>query len=396
MAYKVPLIASVGPSTASDGYFPLMNCQAGVNFTGEASAETPFFEAGVLSNLFITVWANSSAGATNVYLRKNGANGNMTLSFAAGLTGRFFDNTNTDSIANGDVACTFVDKTGTGQVGQVGAYYATNSGIIVTKVGISGSSSFASGTGYLAFIGGMNSTSDNSATQTPRISVGGTVKNFHAYSNTNTRSNTTDIRTRLNGANGACVVTFPASTAGLLTDTTHTDSISPNDNLNFQRNTNTGSGTFTLRHIGFEIHYPANEMNLFSSAMGAVSFSATTARYAVPSGSFGANGGDTAAAVRLYGSGILSDFYVNASANAATAAVLMHVYKNAATTAVTATFAIATAGTISDTTNSVAFANTDSFDYRYLKSTGTGATSIRWFSLKVTFDRTFKPTAFWF
>jgi len=391
MGYKVPLVAAVALNAATDGYFPLMNCQCSVNFTDEGSAETPFFEAGVLTNLFVTVWANASAGSTTVYLRKNGVNGNMSISIGAGLTGRFFDNTNTDTVSNGDVACTFVDKTGTTQIGLIGAYYETNSGVIVQKIGVSGSSNSASGTNYVGFIGGTDTVGDNNSATTPRISVAGTIKNFHAYSNANTRTNTTNIRTRLNGANGNCQVTFPASTTGLLTNSGSSDTLSISDNLNLVRVTNTGSGTFTLRHIGFEIHYPANEMNIFSADIGVVSFSATTARYAIPSGSYAARSSSGESDLRMYGSGIFSDMYINASANAATAAAVIHLFKNSATTSLTASFAIATAGTISDTSNTVSFANSDSFNYRYLKSTGSGATSIRWFSLKVTYDVVLPP-----
>jgi len=396
MAFKVPLMASVSSSTASDTYFPLMNCQCTTNYTTEAIAETPFFEAGTISNLYVSVSTNSSGSSSSVFLRKNGANGNMSLSFGAGLTGRFFDNVNTDSISNGDVACTFLDRGGTLAVISIGAQYETNSGTIVNKVGCSSVSNFATGTAYYGFIGGIDSVTDNSAATTPRITVGATLKNFHAYSSSNARTNTTTFRTRINGSNGNLVVLFPASTAGLIKDETHSDTISPGNNLNIERVSASGSGTFTLNTFGFEIHYPSNEMNLFSCDNGGVSFSATTARYASGTGSFAASGNSTASTVRLYGSGKISDLYVNASANAATQPALIDVRLDNANAGIQATFPASTAGTVSNTVDSANFLNEDYLDIRYLKSTGTGATTIRWFSLKIVFDRLFKPYSFWF
>lgn len=398
MGFKVPLIAAISQSTAADGYFPLMNCQCSTNFTDEGSAETPFFVNGTLSNLYVSVFTNTSTGTSNVTLRKNGANGNMTLSFAAGLTGRFLDNTNTDSISNGDVACTFADRGGGGNVqfGSVGAQYETSNGVIVNKVGISGSANFATGTAYYGFIGGVTSVSDNTAATTPRITAAGTIKNLHAYSNSNARTNITTFRIRLNGVDGNSVVTFAAGTTGLRTNSTNSDTLSASDNLNFSRFTAPGSGTFTLRHVGFEIHYPSTEMNIFSANLAGLSFSATTARYAIPSGSYSADGNSTLSTVRFYGSGRLSDFYINASANTGTQPALMDVRLNNTTVGVQATFPASTAGTVSNTADSAPFANEDYLDYRYLKSTGTGWATIRWFSLKVTFDRLFKPYSFWF
>lgn len=400
MGYKFPIICAVGVSTTADGYAPFMNCQGSTNFLDEASAETPFFEAGTFSLMFTNVWANGSGASSTVQCRKNGANGNMTLTIGAGGTGLYTDTTNTDTVSNGDVFCFRLDRGGGSpiQFGQCGVYYETDSGIIVNKVGVLGSSNSASGTGYLGFIGDMTAISDNSAVQTPEITVAGTVKNFHAYSNSNGRTNTTTIRPRYNGANGTLVVTFPASTPGLQTDTTHSDALAVGDNFNYQRVTNTGSGTFTLRTAGCEIHYPANEANLFSCDNGGSSANATTPRFMVPAGSFAFNGSESAARFRLYGSGVLSDMYFNINTNAASADVTVDVRLGSASTAITDTVPSAATGTRSDTTNTATFADTEFLNYRYSKPTGSGSTVFRWLSLKIAYDivDTFTPQAIWF
>jgi hypothetical protein len=288
MTAKVPLMATVSASTGVDSYFPLMNCRSDINLTDEASAQTPFFVDGVLSNLYVSVFTNASSGTSFARIRINGSNGNSVISIGAGINGRFFDNSSTDSISNGDVACTLMDRGGGGnlQVGVIGAQYKTNSGVLINKVGVSGSTNYASGTSYTCFTGAIDTVSDNSAAATPRITVPGTIKNFHAYSNANTRSNVTTFRIRINGSDGNGVLSFAAGVAGLATNSSSSDAIIANDNLNTSRVTSTGSGAFTLRQMGFEIHYPAREINLFSNDSGGLSLNATAARYFIPSGSF--------------------------------------------------------------------------------------------------------------
>lgn len=398
MGYKTPVVAALLASTTSDGYAPMMSCMYNSNFTTESDAQTPYFVAGVLSNLVCNVWTNASTGTSTIKSRINGADGNMSLTFGAGITGRFFDNSNTDNVVNGDLVCTHLDRGGGAamQIGQVGAFYTPNDGSLIYKVGVAGSSSFATGTGYIGFIGGLDSISDNSSATTPRITVPFTAKNFHAVSSSNGRSNTTIFDLRQNGSSTALGVTFPASTAGLQTDTANSVSISASDNINYRRVTNTGSGTFVIRQIGMELHYPANEMNLFSSDLGGTAISATTARYIVPNGSFGGTGSENPSTLPMYGSGTLSDFYYNVSASTTTAAATVDVRLGGSSTAITTTLAAGGTGTKSDTTNTATFTNGQYLNYRYLKPTGSGAATFRWFSIKVVYDIDFIPQAIWF
>lgn len=92
----------------------------------------------------------------------------------------------------------------------------------------------------------------------------------------------------------------------------------------------------------------------------------------------------------------MSDFYLNVLTNAATAAQLFDVRTNNSNTSIGVSVPITTTGTFSDTSNTHNFSNEDYLDYRYLKATGSGATVIRWFSLKVIFDSTFKPMVTFF
>lgn len=168
----------------------------------EALVNTPFFEDGTLALMAACSFANSAAGVTNVYSRVNGVDGNMTVSIGAAALGRFYDLVNSDTVVNGDTACWRIDRGGAVQFGYVGAYYETNSGVIVNKVGCMGSSNFATGTNWLAFIGSVaDAITDGSSQQCPTIDVACEAKAMWTY-NSASRTNTVIFSDRINAGAG--------------------------------------------------------------------------------------------------------------------------------------------------------------------------------------------------
>lgn len=389
MAYKVPLMVVNSPNAGSvTRYFPLMNCQGTVvTFTDSLSAETPFFEAGKITNLFSSIWTNGSTGAIVVTLVKNGIDTAMTLTIPAGGTGRYFDNVNEVSVSAGDILYIRADKSGTGniQFGIVGAHYQTDSGKIVNKVGCMGSGSFATGTSYYAFTGNLTVVGDNSPSTTPKITVAGIIKNCHITANTNSRNSITTFRPRFNGANGNCVVTVPPMSTGLHIDDVNSDTLSVNTNLNYQRITSAGSGTFIVRTIGCEIHYPANEWNMFSSSPAGIAFNNAGFRWSPASGSLAQNGAENPATIRMENKGVFSDFHLNCSDNAATGDVEIELGVSSSY-GLKVTIPTGNTGTFDNTADSMPFDVAQYINYRYNRVSGANATTLRWMSVKVVYD----------
>jgi hypothetical protein len=393
VGYKIPLFASIGVSASNDVYVPVMNCEMSINATAEAIAETPFFESGTLSNMAVSVFTNSAGATTNVYFRKNGVDGNMSVSIPAGTTGRFYDLSNTDTVTNGDVCCWRVDRGGAVQFGYIGAYYETDSGVIVNKVGVFGSANFATGTGHMAFIGNpSDAITDGAAAQCPTINVACEAKAMWAYSSSNGRNNTSVFSDRVNAGAGGLSVTFPALTIGLQT-VTGTTPIGVNENYNYRRVTNTGSGTFTINMVGVDLHYPANEFQLFAANMGGVSYNATTARYAIPAGSYATGGSLSLSSIKLYGSGKIKDLYLYIPTNGGTVAQIWAAIIGGLVSSLTTTSGISATGLFSDTTNEPTFADGNDLSLRYLKSSGSGATVLRFLTMTVEFD--IPPSSFY-
>jgi hypothetical protein len=385
MGFKVPIFACVTPSSSSDSWLPFMNTLANTNMATEAIVQTPIFVDGTVSDAAVSVFTSSTSGLSTVYFRINGADGNISVPIAAGLTGRFYDTTNTDHVVNGDVCCWRIDRTGAMQLGYAGAYYETDSGIIVNKVGCMGSSSFATGTGYLPFISTFTSITDGAAAQCPTIDIACEAKNIWAYSSSNPRTNTVVFSDRKNAGAGGLSCTFPASTPGLQTGS-GTTSIAAGDNYNFRRVSNTGSGTFVLTMLGVDLHYPANEFQLFSAVMAGQSFNATTARYAIPVGSYSAGGSLSLSSIKLYGSGVVKNLRIYIPTNAGTVAQQWMAIIGGTTSTLTTTSGISATGLFSDTTNQPTFTDGQDLSIRYLKSSGSGATTLRWTAMTVVFD----------
>src|SRR3989304_6437889 len=74
-----------------------------IDFAAEASAQVIYRTAGTLSKLLVVVSGRAgSFGSATVKIRKNTADGNMSVSIPADTSGIFEDNSNTDTVAAGD------------------------------------------------------------------------------------------------------------------------------------------------------------------------------------------------------------------------------------------------------------------------------------------------------
>ena len=94
----------------------------GINILGstEAPKQLPFRDAGVISKFGLRVITNTTSTNTVVRLRKNGVNGNQSITISGGQTGEIIDNTNTDSIAAGDKISVQVVTPNTGTILLIG------------------------------------------------------------------------------------------------------------------------------------------------------------------------------------------------------------------------------------------------------------------------------------
>lgn len=202
----------------------------------EDRAQVVVRDSYTLAKLFVRVSSNTLDGSTTVRSRKNGANGNQSVSIGAGATGTFEDTTNSDSLVSGDLVAVQIVRGGTS-----GSIYLTIISFILEHATDDVPIEVAHGllyvvspaTNYHNLGGALAATTIESRTQY-RLRVGGTASDIRIYVYENGINADTIFRLRKNGANASPAVTIPAKTTGAFEDTVNTESFVAGDLLNYQ------------------------------------------------------------------------------------------------------------------------------------------------------------------
>ena len=186
------------------------------------------------SDFYIYVLTNARTTDTTFGTRKNGVNGNQSVTFTAGQTGAMEDTSNTDSLVAGD-DFNYRVTTGTGTEDlffRVISSTLTNSTVYFPMlVGNSSQGSPTSITGgttvYAPPSGRLLAapSSTESASQIyPRFDFRATE--LGVYVSENTTDSNSNITLRDNGADGTLTVTYASLQTGLMSDSVNSDIIS--------------------------------------------------------------------------------------------------------------------------------------------------------------------------
>ena len=213
-----------GPATV---YTACGNTQL-LQFNAEASTQVIYRTAGTLSKLWVFVTPNPPTGAATVKIRKNGADGNMSVSIPANTSGIFEDNSNTDTVAAGDTldyAVTCAAGVQAVTIAAINTLFAADTigGIDYTVV-----RHVAIGTVALASTVTRNSPLAGPGTAAAAteiqckfdVNTACTLKNLYVYVVNNVLTGASTFRVRINGGNSAnLVISVPGSTSGAFEDT---------------------------------------------------------------------------------------------------------------------------------------------------------------------------------
>lgn len=253
-------------------YYPVTNIQGSSTYNRVLTGETQYIacgtvgsndsssesdvkikasHSGTFSKLHVAMGANSFTTA-NCYVRfrKNGADGNQNVTVPAGTTGTFEDVSNTDSVTDGDDYNWKIsaDSGGSGQADfeRVVTYWEASSGYTLQYAfspfltsGITAASTVRYGS-----ITGGEDLSTTEATTVFKARTAVTISHLGINVKTNTRISASLLKFRKNGADGNQSVLVLAGTTGIYRDTTNTDSVSVDDEINYYLITGAGSGTF--------------------------------------------------------------------------------------------------------------------------------------------------------
>lgn len=242
-----------GTSAASTTvYHKLFSARASTGTT-EASVKQRVFVPCTIRHFQVYISSNARTTSTTVGVRKNGSNGNSTLSIAGAATGIFYDSVNTDSLAANDLVNAFI-TTGTG------TQFFSPSGIFFTQeattgeehcfIGgnLTGTSYSANTTKYESLSGNLAASSSDDITSVD-IPLPGRLKGLGINVLTNTVSASSTLRTRINGANGAQSLSIGSTATGFFEDSSNSDTIAAGDNANLQLVTGATGTAMTVAYM---------------------------------------------------------------------------------------------------------------------------------------------------
>ena len=197
--------------------------------------------------------SNTSGGSTVIHSRKSGVDGNLSVTFGAGIIGAIEDvSGNEDDLASGDtVNYSVVTANSTPITVQL-----ISSTLISTEAkahciaadAASGMGSVAS-TSFFPISGG-GAFAGVEANHKVAMRHPGTVSNAHVYVSINIRNSDTTFRVRKNGAASPVVCLIPLNTPGFFEDITHTQRFIVDDDLNYVLTMSIGTGSLIVRNCG--------------------------------------------------------------------------------------------------------------------------------------------------
>lgn len=354
----------------------------------QAPRTTPIREAGVFSNLFTYVSANTTLVNSTFTLQKSLADTSVIVTYTSGQTGIKEDTSNTDSFANTDEAAyegtVANDASGakTITLEVIGIQFEpTDTSVCLTPMITALSASNSSAAQCFFLPNGVNVFNIIEANFKYRVRNSFTSSNFYAYVSSNASSSIV-FTTRKNGAAGNQTVSFGATQTGGKEDITNTDSLVASDDFNSSIDgTGASSVTFTTTSTNNK-----NTSNQFielggTSAGVSVNFNVTT--YFSVSGVLEPL--TTEAKRQIYprfdftAKELISYVSVNTIATSATTVTLRD---NGADSSVTVSYAAAETGLKNDTSNTATISSgTDEIDYKIVTPNTSGAITFRWIGM---------------
>ncbi len=238
-------------STGLDTYVTLDN-GASTSTTEADKGQFLRVSGTTFSRLTSRISANTLNINSNVNFRVGSAPGNETVTITNSTTGLFVDSSNTDvcalnalidleykvGVATGSATLDFTSVTSSPSSNW--RIYGQNAGGNIASTNI-----------YRALSGNGQGTSGNENLAQQKFRTAGTLKKGQVNISTNTATSDNPITSRINGSPGTIIMTVLGLSTGVTEDTTHSDSISVSDLVNWNTTSLTGSTAAPLLGVEF-------------------------------------------------------------------------------------------------------------------------------------------------
>ena len=390
--------ASTNTVGAGPSYAPFASTQLVHNAT-EAAVQIPVYTNGIVRNLRVGVGVIGASTTHVIRLRKNGANGNLSVTCNA--TGVFTDTTNTDTIISGDLVDYSTTRTvgaGTITINSISGEFYNEDGSTIT--GTTGTGNFSAGA-----VQGMGMGGEVAGTNVNHrcfVFSNTILKNLAAYVTANTLNAGTTyvfpvsaITTNLSLV-PSLRLTIPAGVTGLFTDTT--DIYRTLDASRWYIEVwNSGSATGTSTFSTVTTHVlPDDSKVAYYTGRGVIALSTNNTiipvmgsilNNATPSGSY---------QVRIPQNCVLypDDMAIGIASNTLNGASNVTLQVNGVSSALSASIPALTAGTLTAGGNPVFLQTGDLVNYIFT-TLGTGNASLRMITTYLTVDK-FEPSSDFF
>jgi hypothetical protein len=242
-------------SAASTTYFHTPQGRTQSTFTTEANTKYRVREAGTYKNLAVFLSSNARTSNTVWRSRKNGANGNLTLTFGSTVTGWLEDTTNVDTVAIGDdYNMSIANGTGiTTYNYKVCKLEFTNTAGNCLILSSGALTAITDATTVNLQVGGDVTTTTTENNSKTKMRYAPTASELIILVTANTINASSTLKSRKNGANGNLTVTITTTAIGLFNDTTNVDVLAATDEYNFQYIATSVAGTQTTTFSWFGV-----------------------------------------------------------------------------------------------------------------------------------------------
>lgn len=268
-----PTFSTSASSTSYFRHIGLANSPTNFEPT-EANISHTMGRPGKFANLTATVLANTRSSATQIGLRKNGADTALALNIPGSTTGVFSDHdpANAVSVAAGDtVALAYATGSGTGDIVIAGGALLTFEDYYdrpVSIMGILGSTNFqaallpvdlSSNTKYVqSQIGFGNQLNLDTTAQQTLPFLNGTIRNFQVRVSSNTRTGDVTFTLMKNTVATSCEVTITAGNTGVFQDTAGEVTFSAGDLFNIRITGASSTGQADIVCASYEIEWDSD------------------------------------------------------------------------------------------------------------------------------------------
>lgn len=370
MAKTLHVVQTLGVGAGVTRYLAISG--SNLNSTTEAQMQITARLAGTFNGLRWKVITNTADFTTTVKFRKNGADGNMTVSAAAAQTGVFSDSSNSDAVADGDeFNWQITSGAGTGSCDSRSITCAFAATTNTVKYNTTDFDEYDGNTqAYFAGFNGSSGITTTEAQVKTVLEAAGTLKKAFIFVVSNARTTTTNYCVRINGADSAVTIAVTAGATGVFEDTSNTASVASGDFVNWSIVGGAEITKITTKHLSVSYETTDEYFNINSSGKN-TTFSSGTTRYAFTgSGLGGLETTESNAQTTCPFAFTASNLGINVNSNAATTDGSCTLYQNGSGSALTVVVTALTTGYYEDTTHTVSVAAADTISYEVI----TGAT----------------------